>query len=183
MADEEYDPLLDDDMEDAKVAVIAARAQNGCIGRHGKLPWKLPGDLKYFRERTWGKPIIMGRKTWESLNGALPGRTNIVGTRQQGYEAEGARVVDSIEEAISLAQSIALIEAVDEIMVLGGGEIYTQALPQADILYLTEVHASVDGDAFFPDVDLSQYQETQRQDFEPSGGNPYPFSFVVYQRT
>lgn len=177
-----YDPLLDDDMADVPLALIAARAENGCIGRNNKLPWHLPGDLKYFRQCTWGKPIIMGRKTWESLPGPLPGRANIVVTRQSGYQAEGARVVASLDAACRLAQDIALIEGGEEIMVMGGGEIYAQALSLASRLYLTEVHAEVAGDAFFPEVNMGDWQEEAREDFSPSGDNPYAFSFVRYSR-
>lgn len=176
------DLLEDDDMADASIVLIAALSDNRCIGRNNMLPWKLPGDLKYFRETTWGKPIIMGRKTWDSLGKPLPGRTNIVVTRQKDFAPEGARVVSSVDEAVAVAQSIALIEGVDEVMVIGGGEIFTQTLAQADKLYLTEVHAHVEGDAFFPDVDMSQYQETSRQEFAASGDNPYPFDFVRYTK-
>jgi dihydrofolate reductase len=142
----------------------------------------LPGDLPYFRQRTWGKPIIMGRRTWESLRGPLPGRTNIVVTRQPAYEAGGVRVVQSLSAAIQMAQDIALIEGAPEVMVMGGADIYAQALPLASRLYLTEVHAEIEGDAFFPDVDLADFTETFREDFAPSGDNPYAFSFVTYVR-
>lgn len=180
--DNDFDPLSDDDST-VPVALIAARARNGCIGRNGKLPWKLPGDLPYFRRCTWGKPVIMGRKTWESLPGPLAGRTNIVVTRQSDYAASGAKVVGSLEAGIGLAQSVALIEAATEIMVMGGGEIYAQALVFADRLYLTEVHDDIKGDAFFPAVDLSDYKQLAREDFYAAGDNPYDFSFVRYQRT
>lgn len=176
------DLLEGNDMADASVVLIAALSQNRCIGRHNMLPWKLPGDLAYFRETTWGKPVIMGRKTWESLGKPLPGRTNIVVTRQADFAPEGARVVTSINDALTLAQSIALVDGVDEVMVIGGGEIFAQTLDKADKLYLTEVHAHVDGDAFFPEVDMSWYQEVARQDVDASGDNPYPFSFVRYQK-
>lgn len=178
---EPFDPLLSDDMR-APVALIAAVADNLCIGRDNKLPWKLPGDLKYFRQMTWGKPIIMGRKTWESLRGALPGRTNIVVTRQANFEAVGARAVASLEAALELAQDIALIEACEEVMVMGGAEIYRQSLALADRLYLTRVHAEVEGDAFFPAYDLAAYREIGREDVAAAGDNPYAFSFVRYER-
>lgn len=174
---------LEDDMAEVPVALIAALSQNRCIGRHNKLPWHLPNDLKYFKRETWGRPIVMGRKTWESLGRPLPGRTNIVITRQPGYEAEGARVVASLEEALRLAQDVALIDGADRVMVIGGGEIFRAALPLADYLYLTEVHAQVEGDAFFPEVDMSCYAEEAREDFAPSGDNPYAYSFVRYCRS
>jgi len=165
-----------------KLSLIVAKAANGCIGRDNKLPWYLPGDLKYFKHATFGKPIIMGRKTWESLKGPLPGRANIVISRQPGYVAEGARVVASLDEAIRLAESIALIDGVDEVVVIGGAQIYAEALPRADVLYITEVHADVEGDAFFPEYDASLWNEAGRQDFAAEGPNPYDYSFVVLQR-
>jgi dihydrofolate reductase len=165
-----------------KLSLIVARATNGCIGRDNKLPWYLPEDLKYFKRVTFGKPVIMGRKTWESLKGPLPGRANIVISRQPGYHAEGARVVSSLAEARKLAESIALIDGVDETVVIGGAQIYAEALPQADLLYITEVHADVEGDTFFPDYDHSLWREAGREDFAAAGPNPYNYSFVIYQR-
>src|SRR5690606_26620068 len=142
----------------------------------------LAGNLRYCKEAAFGKPVIMGRKTWESLKGPLPGRANIVMTRQPGYVAEGARVVSNLDDAIRLAESIALIDGVDEVVVIGGAQIYAEALPRADVLYITEVHAEVDGDAFFPAYDARCWQEAGRQDFKAEGPNPYDYSFVVYQR-
>ena len=165
-----------------KLSLIVAKAANGCIGRDNKLPWYLPGDLKYFKQATFGKPIIMGRKTWESLKGPLPGRANIVISQQVGYTADGAKVVASLDEAVHLAESIALIDGADEVVVIGGAQIYAQALPRADILYITEVQAEVEGDTFFPEYDASLWQEMGRQDFNAEGPNPYNYSFVVYQR-
>lgn len=165
-----------------KLSLIVAKAANGCIGRDNKLPWYLPGDLKYFKQATFGKPIIMGRKTWESLKGPLPGRANIVISRQPGYVAQGARVVASLDDAIRLAESIAVIDGVDEVVVIGGAQIYAEALPRADVLYITEVHADVEGDAFFPEYDTSSWKEAGRQDFPAEGPNPYDYSFVVLQR-
>ena len=164
------------------LSLIVAKAANGCIGRDNKLPWYLPGDLKYFKQATFGKPIIMGRKTWESLKGPLPGRANIVISRQAGYVAEGAQVVPDLDAAIRLAESIALINGVDEVVVIGGAQIYAEALPRADVLYITEIHADVEGDAYFPDYDTALWREAGRQDFKAEGPNPYDYSFVVYQR-
>ena len=165
-----------------ELSLIVARAANGCIGRDNKLPWYLPGDLKYFKRTTLGKPIIMGRKTWESLKGPLPGRANIVITRQAGYQAEGARVVSTLDEAIKLAESVALIDGVEEAVVIGGAEIYGLALPKITRMHITEVHADVEGDAFFPAVDMTQWQEQEREDFSAEPPNQYDYSFVVYQR-
>lgn len=165
-----------------KVALIWAMSRNGVIGRNNALPWHLPEDLRYFKRVTFGKPVIMGRKTWESIGRPLPGRANIVITRDEGFQAEGARVVHSLEQALSVAQSIALLDGVDEAMVIGGAEIYALALPLAQRLYLTQVHAEVEGDACFPALDLSGWQEVGREDFAAEGPNPYDYSFIVYDR-
>ena len=164
-----------------KLALVAAVADNGIIGRNNALPWRLADDLKYFKRITLGKPILMGRKTWESIGRPLPGRSNIVITRQAQYQAEGARVVDSLDAALQLAESIALIDGADEVMVIGGAEIYALALPRANRLYLTEVHATVAGDAQFPTWDRQCWQEVSRQSFAAGEGADYPFSFVTYE--
>ena len=165
-----------------QVALMVARAANGCIGRNNKLPWYLPEDLKYFKKITFGKPVVMGRKTWESLKGPLPGRTNIVISRQPDYVAEGAKVVSSLEDAITLAEHIALIDGSEEVIIMGGAQIYGEAIPRCDRMYITEVHAEVEGDAFFPPFDTSLWQEIGRDDFTAEGPTPYDYSFVVYQR-
>ena len=165
-----------------RLSLIVAVAENGVIGRDNKLPWYIPADLRYFKQVTLGKPVIMGRKTWESMNRALPGRTNIVITRQSDYQAEGARVVPDLAAAIELAESTALIDGVEELMVIGGAEIYRLALPLADRLYLTEVHADVAGDTFFPDWDREDWQEMAREQHEAPGEDNYRYSFAVYER-
>lgn len=165
-----------------KLSMIVAAAQNRVIGRDNALPWYLPNDLKYFKQTTLGKPIIMGRKTYESIGRPLPGRTNIVITRQADYQPEGVKVVHSVEEARDLAASVCLIDGQSEAMIMGGAEIYTLALPHADRLYLTEVHADVEGDAYFPEYDKSDWQEVSREDFSAEGSNPYNYSFVVYDK-
>jgi dihydrofolate reductase len=165
-----------------KLSMIVAAAQNRVIGRDNALPWYLPNDLKYFKQTTLGKPIIMGRKTYESIGKPLPGRTNIVITRQTDYQPDGVKVVHSVAEARDLAESVCLIDGQEEAMVMGGAEIYTLALPDADRLYLTEVHADVDGDAYFPEYDKTEWQEISREDFSAEGSNPYNYSFVVYDK-
>ncbi len=165
-----------------KLALVVAVAENGVIGRGNKLPWHLPEDLQHFKRTTLGKPILMGRKTWESIGRPLPGRTNIVITRQPNYEAEGARVVDSLQAAISLAEGVALIDGVDELMVIGGADIYRLALPRAERLYLTEVHGEVDGDAFFPDWERDNWTETRRESHPAPEDGGYAYSFVRYER-
>ena len=164
-----------------KLSMIVAVAENGVIGRNNSLPWYLPNDLKYFKQTTMGKPVIMGRKTYESIGKPLPGRTNIVITRQADYQPEGVKVVNSVEAAKELAESVCLIDGQDEAMIMGGAEIYALSLPSTDRLYLTEVHADVQGDAFFPEYDKSRWQEVAREDFAAEGPNPYSYSFVVYE--
>ncbi|MEK9711525.1 MAG: type 3 dihydrofolate reductase [Thalassolituus sp.] len=165
-----------------KLSMIVAVAQNRVIGRNNALPWYLPNDLKYFKQTTMGKPVIMGRKTYESIGKPLPGRTNIVITRQSDYHPEGVKVVSSVAEARDLAESVCLIDGQEEAMIMGGAEIYTLALPDCDRLYLTEVHAEVEGDAWFPEYDKSEWEEVAREDFAAEGPNPYNYSFVVYDR-
>lgn len=165
-----------------KLSLVWAMAQNRVIGRNNKLPWYLPEDLKYFKRITMGKPIIMGRKTFESIGKPLPGRTNIVVTRNPDYVVEGVKTVHSLDAAKALCESLALVDGSDEAMVIGGGEIYAQALPLADRLYLTEVHAEVDGDAWFPEFDRDAWREVAREDFEACGPNPYNYSFIVLDK-
>lgn len=165
-----------------RVALMVAAAENGVIGRNNALPWHLPGDLQYFKRTTMGKPIIMGRKTYDSVGKPLPGRTNIIITRNPDFRAEGTRVVSSLDEALSLAEDIALIDGVDEVVVVGGAEIYRLALPRASRIYITEVHAAVEGDAVFPEVDWSEWVESSRERFAAVQPNPYDYSFVVYDR-
>jgi dihydrofolate reductase len=159
------------------LALVAAVAENRVIGRAGGLPWHIPGDLKLFKKTTMGKPIIMGRKTWESLGRALPGRTNIVITRKPTYQASGAEVTGSLDQAVAVAR----LSGADEIMVIGGAEIYRQALPKADRLYLTEIALSPEGDAYFPNFDKTGWPETSRQ-FFPAEGNLPAYALVVYDR-
>ena len=164
------------------LSIIVAAARNGVIGSNNALPWHLPGDLRYFKRITMGKPVVMGRRTFESIGRLLPGRTNIVVTRQPDYAFEGLRVVASLEQALALAEDIALIDGVEELMVIGGAEIYRAALPLAARIYLTEVHADVEGDAFLPAIEWSEWREISRQQFAADDGNPYPYSFVVFER-
>jgi len=172
----------DGESGDMKVALIWAQSRNRVIGRNNALPWYLPEDLKYFKRVTMGKPIIMGRKTWESIGRPLPGRTNIVISRNPDFHADGIKVVGSLEDAIRLAEHICLIEGADEAVVMGGAQIYELALSYADRLYMTQVHADVEGDAYFPVFELSEWHELGREDFVASGPNPYDYSFVVLER-
>jgi dihydrofolate reductase len=165
-----------------RVSMIWAMAENNVIGRDNKLPWHLPNDLKYFKQLTTGKPVIMGRKTYDSIGRPLPNRTNIIITRDANFSAEGVKVVNSLDEAIELAEAICLVNAQEEVIVMGGAEIYKLCLPRADRLYVTLVHADVEGDAYFPEIDLSHYQEVKREFFEKDGPNPYDYSFCVFER-
>jgi dihydrofolate reductase len=161
------------------VALIVAVAENGVIGRDNALPWRIPEDMKWFKARTMGKPCVMGRKTWESFpKRPLPGRTNIVVTRNAAYRADGAVVVQSLTAALDVAAG----EEPDEIMVLGGAEIYAQALPLTDRIYLTRVHVSVPGDAAFPELDRSEWNETPIGHHPSSAERSIGYSFVILDR-
>ncbi len=160
-----------------RLALIAAVARNGVIGRGGDLPWRIPADLKYFKATTMGKPMIMGRRTFDSIGKALPGRTSIVVTRQSGFQAAGVEVAGDLDRAVEIAAGLGAEEA----MVIGGGEIYAAALPRADRLYLTEVHIEAEGDVYFPPLDRSQWRELSRDDHPAEGETP-AFSFVILER-
>lgn len=160
-----------------KLSLIAALAANGVIGRDNGMPWHLPEDLKRFRVLTMGHPIIMGRKTWDSLGRPLPGRTSIVVSRQDGLDIAGARVVPSLDAAVELA---ATVEGGDEAFVIGGAQLYALALPRVDHLLLTEIADAFDGDTRFPDYDRSAWQETAREEAVSAGGLRY--AFVDYAR-
>lgn len=165
-----------------KISLVWAMAQNRVIGRNNNLPWYLPEDLKYFKRITLGKPVIMGRKTFESIGKPLPGRTNIVVTRNAQWSHEGVKTVSSLEAARELCDSLAAVDGTEEAMIIGGAEIYRQAMALADRLYLTEVHAEVEGDAFFPEFDRGGWQEIAREDFEADGPNPYNYSFIILDK-
>ncbi len=166
------------------VAIYVAIAENGVIGRDGGLPWKLSTDLKRFKEGTMGKPIVMGRKTWESFpRRPLPGRLNIVVTRDKTYRAEGGETAQSLGDAIALATVRARCMAnVDEICVIGGGQIYDQALPLADRLYITHVLASVDGDTVFPPIDPAVWRLVSAEDFPAGEKDSHATRYAVYER-
>src|SRR5207253_10064109 len=140
------------------LSLIAALGENRVIGVDNSMPWHLPGDFKYFKATTLGKPIIMGRKTWDSLVRPLPGRLNIVVSRQVDLQLEGAEVYPSLEAAVARAQEWALEQGTDEVMLIGGAQLYTQGMDQADRLYLTRVALSPEGDAWFPEFDLAQWK-------------------------
>lgn len=164
------------------LSIIVAMANNHAIGKDNKLLWHLPEDLKYFKRITMGKPMIMGRKTFESIGRPLPGRLNIVVTRQQDWQHEGVRVVHSIEQAMKLAESQAIIDGINEVMMIGGAELYKAAIETADKLYLTRVDVEIEGDAFFPEIDPAVWKEVSREEYPASDANPYPYAFCVLEK-
>jgi len=161
------------------LSLLVAVAENGVIGRNGGLPWRLPEDLKWFKARTMGKPIIMGRKTWESFpKRPLPGRTNIVVTRDAAYPADGCIVASSLDAALDIARA----EVPDEIMIIGGAELYALALPRVQRIYLTQVHVRAEGDAFFPAFERTGWRERVEAVHAPSTTQPIGYSFIILER-
>ncbi|MCL2590109.1 MAG: dihydrofolate reductase [Betaproteobacteria bacterium] len=159
-----------------EIVTIAAVARNGIIGRDNALPWRLKADLTHFRAATMGHPVLMGRKTWESLAKPLHGRRNLVLTRQSGYQAQGAEVFASVEEALTTLKDAA------RVFVIGGAEIYRILLQKTDILLLSEVAADVAGDAHFPDFDRTRFREVSRTTHAADANNEYTVDFVEYRR-
>jgi dihydrofolate reductase len=159
------------------ISIIVAASENGVIGAGGALPWRLSDDLRHFKAVTMGKPIVMGRKTWESIGRPLPGRRNIVVTRQTGFEAPGCDVVTSTEQAIAVAGNA------EEVMIIGGSQVYALFLPVADRVYLTRVHAEVEGDAFFPALDGGTWRLVSDARHTADERNEFDYSFRLYERT
>jgi dihydrofolate reductase len=163
------------------LSLIAALGENRVIGVDNSMPWHLPGDFKYFKATTLGKPIIMGRKTWDSLGRPLPGRLNLVVSRQNGLQLEGAEVFSSLETARERAEQWAREQGVHEVMLIGGAQLYTQALPQADRLYLTRVALSPEGDAWFPEFDTAQWKLVSSLE-NPAVEDKPAYVFEVWER-
>ena len=160
-----------------KISMIAAMTEDRVIGIKNSLPWKLPNDMKWFRQNTMGKPIIMGRKTFESFGAkALSGRVNIIITRDQSYQASDIIVVHSIDDAIKAAGNV------DEVMIIGGASFYEQMLPKADRLYLTFVHAELEGDAWFPEINNNDWNKVEKINHKKDDKNRYAHSFVILDR-
>ncbi|MBA1276434.1 MULTISPECIES: dihydrofolate reductase [Pseudomonadaceae] len=163
------------------LAMIAALAENRVIGLDNRMPWHLPADLKHFKAMTLGKPIIMGRKTWDSLGRPLPGRLNLVISRQPDLQLEGAETFASLDAALVRAEQWACEQGVDELMLIGGAQLYAQALGQAQRLYLTRIEAAPDGDAFFPSFDEVEWQRSDCQT-HPAEGEAPGYRFETWQR-
>lgn len=159
-----------------RLEFVVAVARNGVIGRDNALPWRLPADLQHFKRTTMGRPILMGRRTWESLGRPLPGRMNLVLTRARDYVAAGATVVHTLDEALHAAAGA------EALMVIGGAEIYRELLPRAAVLHLTEVAADVDGDVRFPEWDRAAWREVWRESHPADEKHAHPFAFVRLER-
>ncbi len=160
------------------ISIVVAAATNNAIGKEGKLLWHLPADLRFFKNTTWAMPVIMGRKTYTSMNKALPGRLNIVITRNNDWTAEGVLTAPDLDTAIQMAEDRHYKEA----FVIGGGEIYKHALPLTDKVYLTRVEVSLEGDAFFPELDLAVWQMVSDDAVAADDKHAYPFHFQLWKR-
>jgi dihydrofolate reductase len=159
-----------------KLSLIVAVAKNNVIGSDNRLLWHMPADLKHFKSVTMGSPVIMGRKTFESIGKPLPGRTNIVVTRSEDYSAEGCTVANSLQEAVDLC------EKEGEVFVIGGGEVYRQAIHAADKVYLTRIDAEFNGDTFFPELNFSDWKLIKYVKHHADEKNKYDYSFAEYER-
>lgn len=160
----------------AQLHLIVAHARNGVIGKEGKLPWYLPEDLKHFKRTTLGKPIIMGRKTWESLGRPLPGRRNIVVTRQTGFTAEGAEVYSNLQDAVAAVKDEPIA------FIMGGAQIYAEAMPQIEVAHITVLNADFEGDAFFKPLTDDEWNLVEEATFPATDTHPYSFSIRRYER-
>ncbi len=173
-----------------RLALMVAMAQNRCIGVNNTLPWHLPEDLKHFKKTTTGKPVIMGRKTYDSIGRPLPNRTNIVIARNAQWQAPGVEVAANLADAVALGLVAADIMAAEEIVIMGGAQVYTEVLNEPlaqnalalSRMYLTRVHADVDGDAFFPKYDETQWQLKSTHKYAADSRNPYAYSFETWDK-
>lgn len=169
-------------MNDMTVSLIVAVSENGVIGRAGGLPWRLSSDLKTFRRLTMDKPIVMGRKTFQSIGKPLDGRDNIVVTRDPTFEAPGISTCESVADALTLARVLAKTRGAEEIMVIGGAEVYERAFSVADRIYLTRVHAEVEGDRHFAPLDAAEWREMRREALPQGPKDDHPSTLFVYDR-
>ena len=162
-----------------RISLVVAVARNGVIGRDGDLPWRLPADLRRFREITTGHTIVMGRRTWESIGRPLPDRVNVVLSTRPEFRATGCRVEGRFEAAIAAAREA----GETEVFLIGGAAVYREALPGASRIYLTRVHADVDGDVFLPPIEASEWREVSREEHVADARHAHPFAFTVLERT
>ena len=162
-----------------KVSLVVAASDNHMIGKDNQLLWHLPKDMKFFKDTTWAMPVIMGRKTFESLGRPLPNRTHLIISRDPNYQApEGHYAFNSVEEAVIFCNKI----EVEKLFIIGGGQIYKEALPLCDQLEITEVDAAPEGDTFFPEIDITYWKETAREEFPADEKNEFPYAFVTYEK-
>jgi dihydrofolate reductase len=167
---------------EAGIVLVAAVGENGVIGRDGGLPWRLPSDLRRFRAFTLGHPVVMGRKTYAAIGKPLPGRTNIVVTRDRAFAARGVVSASNLEAALMAARGDALRRGVRDIMIIGGGELYGETIGRACRLEITRVHARPTGDSIFPAIDPAQWRETRRCEYPAGSGDDAPFTTLAYER-
>ncbi|HVT84567.1 MAG TPA: type 3 dihydrofolate reductase [Chitinophagaceae bacterium] len=160
------------------ISLIVAAANNNVIGKNGQMPWHQANDMRYFKNITWGMPVIMGRKTFQALGKALPGRKNIVITRQQDWKPEGVIIVKNLDDALFVTRET----DAKEVMVIGGGEIYRLAFEKADRIYLTRIKAEPDGDTYFPQLDTKEWRLVSSNDHEADEKNQYAYSFQVWEK-
>ncbi len=161
-----------------KISLVVAASENNAIGKNNQLLWHLPNDLKFFKNTTWGMPVIMGRKTFESVSKILPGRFNIVITTQPNWNFDGALVANSLQDALDKA----LVTNCNEAFIIGGGEIYTQSIEMANTIFLTRVHTTIDGDTFFPEIDETKWQLVSNEDFEMDEKHAFSYSFQKWEK-
>lgn len=165
-----------------KIAMIVGVAENGVIGSEQSIPWRVPSDMAFFKKTTMGKPVVMGRKQYETVGRPLPGRTNIVITRQRGYQPEGVLVFHDVEAALAQAQTIATADGVDEIMIIGGGELYAQLIGRADRLYVSHIDLAPDGDVRFPAIAAADWVVVDLPEVAPSPKDEATYRVKVYER-
>ena len=159
-----------------QISAIVAMSKNRVIGRQNQLPWHLPADLRHFKKITLGHPIVMGRNTFTSIGRALPGRRNIVISRNPRFEASGCEVFHSIDGALQAVSSA------DEVFIIGGAQLFQECLPKIERIYLTLIHADIAGDTFFPEIDYSRWREMAKENHTPDGENQYSYSFITLQK-
>jgi dihydrofolate reductase len=164
------------------ISLLVAMSKNRVIGRANALPWHLPEDMKFFKRITMGKPVVMGRATYESIGKPLAGRANIVITRNSDYAAEGIHVVNSVDDALALSAQLTAPDLDTEIMVIGGAQIFAQTLPIAHRIYLTELNTIIEGDVYFPEFPRDQWTEVARENRPATEANPYTWSFLILER-